>query len=134
MPFSRRSVVTPALFQNEKPHGTEVHAMHLRKILTTGAIAAAFVVGLGFHPAIDTAPETGTVSLTLAHETAAAQTYHAQTRRVARRTARRTSRRQAYLRSLPAGCALRGAYHYCGGVYYQPVVQSGTTVYVVVTP
>ena len=112
----------------------EVNEVHLRKILTTGSFAAAFVVGLGFHPAIDTAPETGTVSLTLAHETAEAQNYRAQSRRVSRRTARRTSRRQAYLRSLPAGCVLRGAYHYCGGVYYQPVVQSGATVYVVVTP
>ena len=54
--------------------------------------------------------------------------YH---RRVARRTSRRVARRHAYL---PAGCPLTGAYYYCGGVYYQPVVESGTTVYVVVTP
>ncbi len=52
-------------------------------------------------------------------------------RRVARRTSRRVARRHAYL---PAGCPLTGAYYYCGGVYYQPVVESGSTVYVVVTP
>ena len=55
--------------------------------------------------------------------------------RVARRTARRTSRRVARRHAvLPAGCPLVGLYYYCGGVYYQPVVESGKTVYVVVTP
>ncbi len=55
--------------------------------------------------------------------------------RVARRTARRTSRRVARRHAfLPAGCPLMGPYYYCGGVYYQPVVETGKTVYVVVTP
>lgn len=53
---------------------------------------------------------------------------------VARRTSRRTARRQAYIHSLPAGCPIRGAYYYCGGVYYQAVPQGGSTVYVVVNP
>ncbi len=58
-----------------------------------------------------------------------------QTRRVARRTSRRTSRRVARRYSaLPRGCPLVGYYYYCGGVYYQPVVESGSTVYVIVTP
>ncbi len=58
-----------------------------------------------------------------------------QTRRVARRTSRRTSRRVSRRYSaLPRGCPLAGAYYYCGGVYYQPVVESGTTVYIIVTP
>ena len=58
--------------------------------------------------------------------------YH---RRVARRTARRTSRRVARRHAvLPGGCPLVGLYYYCGGVYYQPVVESGQTVYIVVTP
>jgi hypothetical protein len=35
---------------------------------------------------------------------------------------------------LPAGCAWRAPYHYCGGVYYQPVVEGGATVYIVVNP
>lgn len=64
--------------------------------------------------------------------------YRAQSRRVARRTARRTSRRvnrrYNYYNALPAGCLLRGAYYYCGGVYYQSVVQDGATVYIIVTP
>lgn len=60
-------------------------------------------------------------------------------RNVARRTARRTSRRTTRrttrrLTALPPGCPLTGAYYYCGGVYYQRVVESGTTYYVVVTP
>lgn len=58
-----------------------------------------------------------------------------ETRRVARRTSRRTSRRVARRHAaLPRGCPLAGAYYYCGGVYYQPVVESGTTVYIIVTP
>ena len=56
-------------------------------------------------------------------------------RRVSRRTSRRTAARtSAYLHALPAGCVWRAPYHYCGGVYYQPVQQSGQTVYVVVNP
>ena len=58
-----------------------------------------------------------------------------QTRRVARRTSRRTSRRVVRRHSaLPMGCPRAGAYYYCGGIYYQPVVESGTTVYIIVTP
>jgi hypothetical protein len=61
-----------------------------------------------------------------------------QNRRVARRTARRTTRRvnrrQDYYNALPGGCVLRAGYHYCGGVYYEPLVQGGRTVYVVVNP
>ena len=56
-------------------------------------------------------------------------------RRVSRRTSRRTSRRVSRrYATLPGGCPFRGAYYYCGGVYYQPVVESGTTVYIIVTP
>ncbi len=53
---------------------------------------------------------------------------------VARRTTRRTIRRIHYYRVLPAGCYWRAPYHYCGGVYYQPTVQNGLTVYVIVNP
>ncbi len=57
------------------------------------------------------------------------------TRRVARRTSRRTARRVSHRYvALPAGCPLRGPYYYCGGVYYQAVVESGSTTYVIVTP
>lgn len=108
--------------------------MILRKIIPTAVLAAAFVIGLGMHPKVETSSDTNATALTIAHQTAEAQNYRAQSRRVSRRTARRTTRRHSYIRSLPAGCVLRGAYHYCGGVYYQPVVQSGATVYIVVTP
>ena len=40
----------------------------------------------------------------------------------------------AFLATLPRGCPLVGLYYYCGGVYYQSVVQDGSTVYIVVTP
>lgn len=56
-------------------------------------------------------------------------------RRTSRRTARRTSRRTTRrLTALPGGCARRGGYYYCGGVYYQPIVENGSTVYIVVNP
>ncbi|MBB4302066.1 hypothetical protein GGD81_001090 [Rhodobium orientis] len=54
-------------------------------------------------------------------------------RRSVRRTARRTSRRVTRRHSI-AGCHPYNAYYNCGGVYYRPVVQNGTTVYVVVNP
>lgn len=58
----------------------------------------------------------------------------AQVRGTARRTARRTTRRVNRRTSLPSGCVRRGAYYYCGGVYYQPLVENGTTVYIIVNP
>lgn len=51
---------------------------------------------------------------------------------VARRTTRRVVRRGAVIGVLPAGCVLQSPYYYCGGVYYQPMVQNNTTVYVTV--
>jgi len=51
----------------------------------------------------------------------------------ARRTSRRTARRVSYRNSV-AGCSPYKAYYNCGGVYYAPTVQDGSTVYVVVTP
>lgn len=56
-------------------------------------------------------------------------------RRVARRTSRRTSRRVAYRQyyhALPSGCYWASPYYSCGGVYYEPVIENGTTVYVIV--
>ena len=56
-------------------------------------------------------------------------------RQVARRTTRRVVRRNVRRYTvLPAGCPLVGLYYYCGGVYYQVVVESGTTVYIIITP
>ncbi len=51
-----------------------------------------------------------------------------------RRAAWRALGAAAFLTALPRGCPLVGWYYYCGGVYYQSTVQSGSTVYVVVTP
>ncbi|MBK9323814.1 MAG: hypothetical protein IPM97_12870 [Bdellovibrionaceae bacterium] len=51
---------------------------------------------------------------------------------VARRTTRRVIRRGAYVAALPGGCAYYAPYYNCGGVYYQPEVQGGNTVYVTV--
>jgi hypothetical protein len=53
---------------------------------------------------------------------------------VARRTTRRTVRRMHYYNALPAGCIWRAPYHYCGGIYYEPVVQNGQNVYIIVNP
>ena len=58
---------------------------------------------------------------------------------VRRRTRRRTRRRVAVgmtMYALPIGCTYtvyRGGinYHYCGGIYYRPVYQGTTVVYVV---
>ena len=55
-------------------------------------------------------------------------------RRTSRRTARRVSRRHAYYTALPRGCLWRAPYHVCGGIYYQPQVVDGRTVYIIVTP
>ncbi len=59
-------------------------------------------------------------------------------RRTARRTARRVERRHDYYDSLPGGCAQVGIggvlYWRCGSIYYQPIVNDGRTVYVIVTP
>lgn len=94
-------------------------------MLKTGLLAAlAFCMGLGATPSLDGAPGGGT-RLVMASASADAIN-------VDRRVARRTARRTAYRTSLPGGCVRRNAYWYCGGVYYQPVVQNGATVYVVV--
>ncbi len=53
--------------------------------------------------------------------------------RTARRVARRTIR-VIRITTLPRRCAWRAPYHYCGGIYYEPIVESGTTVYLVVYP
>ncbi len=55
-------------------------------------------------------------------------------RRTTRRVVRRTTIRVIRRHSLPGRCAWHAPYHYCGGVYYQPIVESGTTVYIVVYP
>ncbi len=101
------------------------------------AAALAFAIGMGVNLDFNRThtPISGTwlgSGLTLSEAQAGAS--RSEARRVARRTARRTTRRVNRRNSLPAGCPLRGLYYYCGGVYYQNVVQDGATVYIVVTP
>ncbi len=91
---------------------------------------------LGFAGSIDVnrAPSpsgfTNPFDLTISKAYAARR--HA--RRTTRRVARRTMRRVIRITTLPGRCAWHAPYHYCGGVYYQPIVESGTTVYIVVYP
>ncbi len=73
---------------------------------------------------------TEAIELTISKASAARRHARRTTRRVARRTTIRVIRRH----SLPYGCAWRAPYHYCGGVYYEPIVESGTTVYIIVYP
>ncbi len=73
---------------------------------------------------------TEAIELTTSKAYAARKHKRRATRRVARRTTRRVIRRH----TLAAGCLWRAPYHYCGGVYYQPIVESGATVYIVVYP
>lgn len=96
----------------------------------TASAAAALIFGIIATGGVSWSPSSGVV---LGPQEAAAQV-RGEVRRTARRTSRRTSRRQSYIHSLPGGCARRGAYYYCGGVYYQPQVRDGATVYIVVNP
>ena len=98
--------------------------------------AAAFAVGLSAQASTPGTPGGGISLPTVAFvgEAAAQSPERRSMRRTARRTARRTSQRVAYRNSLPAGCVRRGAYWYCGGVYYQQSVQDGATVYIIVNP
>ena len=94
-----------------------------------GAMFITGVTGLG------QAPMSGfsLLSVGLSVSPAQAQNRRAQSRRVSRRTSRRTSRRVARRHSI-AGCSPYRAYYSCGGVYYRPIVENGTTVYIVVNP
>lgn len=107
------------------------------KLLIVLPLAAVFALAADLEIR-GTRTAEGTATLVPGIATAEAGQRLRQSRRVARRTARRTSRRvnrrQNHLDALPGGCVLRAGYQYCGGVYYQPLVQGGRTVYVVVNP
>ncbi len=109
--------------------------MRFKKILLSVALGCS--VGLLADARIETTGQKSTqISFGVGEAVARSVARHrGQTRRVARRTSRRTSRRVSHRYSaLPRGCPFGGAYYYCGGVYYQPVVESGSTVYIIVTP
>ncbi|MCW2309595.1 hypothetical protein [Rhodobium gokarnense] len=98
------------------------------------AAAAMFVLGALAPGAPQTAVPAMGLSGLLGATAAEAQAYPpGAARRSVRRTARRTSRRVTRRHSI-AGCHPYNSYYNCGGVYYRPVVQNGTTVYVVVNP
>ncbi len=107
----------------------------MRKLL----IAASTVIGCAFGLAgsIDLNSVLGPRGVTEAIELTISKAYagrRAHARRTTRRVARRTTRRVIMRHTLSAGGLWRAPYHYCGGVYYQPIVESGTTVYIVVYP
>ena len=56
-----------------------------------------------------------------------------QRRHVRRLTPMRVGRFVSIM-SLPYGCIWRPPFHYCGGIYYEPVVTVGVTTYIVVYP
>ncbi len=106
----------------------------MRKLL----IAASTVIGctLVFAGTIDVNRAPSSSEFTKLFELTTSKAYAARGRalRTTRRVARRTTRRVIRRHSLPYGCAWRAPYHYCGGVYYEPIVESGTTVYIIVYP
>ncbi len=105
----------------------------MRKLL----IGASTVIGcaLVFAGNIDFNRVSGHRGVTEAIELTISKAYAG--RRHARRTTRRVVRRTIRvirITTLPGRCAWRAPYHYCGGVYYEPIVESGTTVYIIVYP
>ncbi len=100
------------------------------------AASTVIVCALVFAGSMDFDTVSGRSGFTMPVEVMFSRAYagRGQVRRTSRRTARRTSRRVSRRHSLPSSCAWRAPYHYCGGVYYQPIVESGTTVYIVVNP
>lgn len=103
--------------------------MNMKKTKLLSIFAVALTVGL-FTGSVNMVKFGTGAALFIVTDSAYAAPRHA-ARRTARRTTRRAVRR---LTHLPAGCYWRAPYHYCGGVYYQPVVEGGTTVYIVVNP
>ncbi len=106
--------------------------------MTRLSIGALAFIGcaLVFAGSVDFKRVSGPRGVTEAIELTISEAYagrrHA--RRTTRRVVRRTTRRVIRRNSLPYSCAWRAPYHYCGGVYYEPIVESGTTVYIIVYP
>ena len=105
------------------------------RLIAAALFGLALGFGLSFGPSSVSEKNGNVLSVGLGLDQAYAGRGRARrhTRRVARRTARRTARRHA---ALPHGCPWYAHYgcYYCGGVYYQPIQESGTTVYIIVTP
>ncbi len=76
----------------------------------------------------------GPSGLTMPVEVTVSEAYAGRHHRRGRRIARRTTIRVIRHLTLPRSCVWYAPYHYCGGVYYQPIVESNVTVYIVVNP
>ncbi len=105
--------------------------------MTSVKLVALTLIGcaLGLFVSVDGNRVSSVSGNTTSLEVSISKAYAARRGR-GRRTARRVVVRRAVIRRtvLPRSCLWRAPYHYCGGVYYQPIVESGTTVYVVVYP
>ena len=129
------------LFANPSPDIIDCHQRNRSERMTNFKFVILAVIGcsLGFFVSIDVNRVSGPPGILEAIELTFSKA-HAARRGYARRSTRRVSRRTRHRRvirrtHLPRGCVRRGAYYYyCGGVYYQPIVESGRTVYIVVTP
>ena len=105
----------------------------MTRILFTAVLG--FILGWSAEMRVGDWQDTiATAKLTIMGDAEAAPRHVA--RRTSRRTARRVTRRHSvWFYTLPHGCPIYGHYYYyCGGVYYQAVVENGKTVYIVVTP
>lgn len=102
-----------------------------------GCLALGAALGLGLmnmNPFKPMVPEAALSLISISQANARPRGHvRREVRRTSRRTARRTTRRVVRRRSV-AGCPLRTGYYYCGGVYYRPITENGTTVYIVVNP
>lgn len=115
--------------------------MNTRRLLAATVVAVC-VMGLPAHDTDTTTAQTRIQAignaLSPTASTATAGPARRAARRTARRTARRVTRRHTYYNALPGGCVRRTIagtlYWRCGNVFYQPLVDNGKTVYVIVTP
>ena len=107
----------------------------IKSVCNWGPVALGSAIFIAGVSGLGSAPISGLslLPIDMTMSAAQAQNRRAQSRRVSRRTSRRTSRRVARRHSI-AGCSPYRAYYSCGGVYYRPIVEGGTTVYIVVNP
>jgi hypothetical protein len=109
--------------------------MKLGKPMRIAALATAMYVG----GVLFIGPSGNSTSVFSIFATPAAEAQERnEVRREVRRTIRRIERRHQHHRVLPRGCSLvvkRGQRSwFCGGIYYQELLDGGKTVYIIVTP
>jgi len=106
----------------------------MRKLLIAASTVIACALVFAGSMDFDTVSGRSGLTMSVEVEFSKADAARRHTGRTTRRVARRTTRRVIRRNSLPYGCGWRAPYHYCGGVYYAPIVESGTTVYIIVYP